>query len=149
MYQETCPVTDGPAPPEILDVSDEILRDLSRQVAQFVHHPATGQERRSDRRIAYPRLIPLSPLPETEEASPRPTIHVIGKHLAPLGLDFYHREPLPERYAIASLQHSDDRWVHFLMKITWCRFLRPGWYDSGGRFIQLVQWQGPTPRKGT
>ena len=33
---------------------------------------------------------------------------------------------------------------HLMLRITWCRFLRPGWYDSGGHFIRIVEWPEAT-----
>ena len=122
------------------------MEDCSRQAAQFLQTPRGHQERRADRRVPYPRLIPLTPLSDPAGLPSGKTRYVMGKHLALRGLDFYHRDPLPERYVVVSLACSVDRWAHFLLRVTWCRFLRPGWYDSGGRFVRLVQWQAPSQK---
>jgi hypothetical protein len=39
---------------------------------------------------------------------------------------------------IASLESGNGRWLGFLIDLTWCRFNRHGWYESGGRFLQAV-----------
>ena len=39
-----------------------------------------------------------------------------------------------------SLETGLEKSVEFLIKINWCRFLKSGWYDSGGKFVKLVAW---------
>lgn len=63
--------------------------------------------------------------------------YVVGKDLASLGLDFYHHEPITHRYGLVSLESGPDHCTHLVLKLSWCRFLHPGWYDSGGRFIKV------------
>jgi hypothetical protein len=65
-------------------------------------------------------------------------VAVVGKTLSERGLGFYYQQPIHHRLMIASLETSEQRWAGFLIDITWCRFTRYGWYDSGGRFIQAV-----------
>lgn len=139
---------DGACLPRLLDAGEQVIEDCSRQAAQFLQAPWGHQERRADRRVPYPRLIPLTPLCDEGRLPTGETKYVVGKYLALRGLDFFHGDPLPERYVVVSLPCSVDRWSHFLLKVTWCRFLRPGWYDSGGRFIRLVQWQEPSQEIG-
>lgn len=92
-----------------------------------------SQERRSERRHPYPHPIYLTPLtadgPLFDE-----TVQVLGKHLSEHGLDFYHREPLPYRRMIASLQ-ADGQWFGLVLDLKWCRFTSDGLYDNGGRFV--------------
>jgi hypothetical protein len=66
------------------------------------------------------------------------TLVVIGKHLSEHGLDFYHRQPVPQRRVIASLDGGSAGWVGLLLELNWCRFTRHGWYDNGGRFVAIV-----------
>lgn len=114
------------------------MEGFLRQVAQLAAAPWGHHERRVDRRIPFPCLIPFTPLCDRGQRPTGPTRQVVGRHLAARGLDFFHHDPLPERFAVVSLPWSADRWVHLLLRITWCRFLRDGWYDSGGHFIRLV-----------
>jgi hypothetical protein len=95
-------------------------------------------ERRRDSRYPFPCLVRLTPvtkggLPLQDEA-----VVVVGKHLSEQGLGFYHREPLPHRHMIASIEDAKGHWLGFLIDINWCRFTKEGWYESGGRFLQTT-----------
>jgi hypothetical protein len=68
-----------------------------------------------------------------------PSSVVVGKHLSKHGLDFYHRDPLPDRHMIVSVEDADNNWIRLLLDITWCRFIRSGWYSSGGKFLGVVE----------
>ncbi len=120
------------------DAGEKVIEDFVRQAAQFATAPWGRQERRVDRRIPFPCLIPFTPMCDQGQRPTGPTRQVVGRNLAARGLDFFHCDPLPERFAVVSLPCAQDQWVHFLLRITWCRFLRAGWYDSGGRFVRLV-----------
>jgi hypothetical protein len=63
---------------------------------------------------------------------------VVGKDLSDRGLGFFHPHPIPHRRAIVTLEDSSQRGVSLLIDLSWCRFTRHGWYDSGGRFLQIV-----------
>ena len=39
---------------------------------------------------------------------------------------------------IASLESGSGQWFGFLIDVSWCRFTRHGWYESGGRFLQCA-----------
>ena len=95
-----------------------------------------GHERRNEQRYPYPHPVYLTPLagdgPCVEE-----TVQVIGKHLSEHGLDFYHREPLPYRRMIASLE-VNGQWLGLVLDLKWCRFTSDGLYDNGGRFVAAV-----------
>ncbi len=95
-------------------------------------------ERRRIQRRPYPYPVYLTPINEHGEPDLEETIVVLGKHISELGLDFYHREALPYRRMIASLDCSDGHWVAMLMDLSWCRFGRHGWYENGGRFVRLA-----------
>jgi hypothetical protein len=98
-----------------------------------------GAERRRDSRFPYPHPVYLTPCDDDE--LPTEPLVVIGRHLSAHGLDFYHRQPLPFRRVIASLDAGEHGWVGLLLELSWCRFSRHGWYDGGGRFLAAV----PTP----
>jgi hypothetical protein len=89
--------------------------------------------------LPYPYPIYLTPLSPTEQPLLDQTVVVIGKHLSDHGLDFYHREALTYRRAIASLDAGELGWIGLLLELTWCRFTRHGWYDNGGRFVSAVR----------
>jgi hypothetical protein len=102
-------------------------------------------ERRRDARYPYPHLVYLTPTADDGVTPVGEPIVVAGKHLAERGLSFYHREPIPHRRMIASLDAGPGRWLAMLIDLSWCRFTKVGWYESGGRFLQVV----PSPVKQT
>jgi hypothetical protein len=95
-------------------------------------------ERRRDNRYPFPCLLYLTPVAEDGLTPEGETVVVVGKHLSECGLGFYHREPLPHRRMIASLESGRGQWFAFLMDLSWCRFTKGGWYESGGRFVQTT-----------
>ncbi len=97
-------------------------------------------ERRSDQRFPFPYLVRLLPVAEDGSTPVGSPMVVVGKHLSEWGLGFYHHKPLVYRRVIATLDAA-GRPMSFLLDLTWCRFTRQGWYESGGRFLQPV----PTP----
>ena len=93
-------------------------------------------ERRGRRRYPYPYLLHLTPVGDDGITPQGETVVVVGKHLSEQGLGFYHSGPLPYRRMIASLECGDGARLGFLLDVTWCRFVKQGWYESGGRFLQ-------------
>lgn len=94
------------------------------------------QERRRERRFPYPHPVYLTPLTESGPLVEE-TLQATGKHLSAHGLDFYHREPLPYRRVIASLE-VNGRWVGLVLDLKWCRFNAHGLYENGGRLVSLI-----------
>ena len=94
-------------------------------------------ERRRESRYPYPYPIHLTPYAASGKPDVESTFVVIGKHLAPHGIDFYCRQPLSHRRVIASLDGREG-WIGLVVELAWCRFNRHGWYDNGGRFISVV-----------
>jgi hypothetical protein len=95
-------------------------------------------ERRRDHRYPFPYLLRLTPANADGTAAEGETVVVVGKHVSEQGLGFYHTRPLPYRYMIVSFDTSGGRCLSFLVDLSWCRFTRQGWYESGGRFLQIV-----------
>ncbi len=108
--------------------------------------PRPGRlQRRSRRRYPYPYLVYLTPVADDGVTPQGESVVVVGKHLSEGGLGFYHPEPLPHRRMIASLETTGGKWIDLLIDISWCRFTREGWYESGGRFLQAA----PTPEESS
>jgi len=95
-------------------------------------------ERRREYRCPFPYLIHLTPVGKDGISPEGETLVVVGKHLSQRGLGFYHPQPLPHRRMIASLEDTRGHWLGFLIDLSWCRFTKQGWYESGGRFLQSV-----------
>ncbi len=95
-------------------------------------------ERRHESRYPFPYLVHLTPVGEDGITPEGEMLVVVGKHLSERGFGFYHPHPLPYRRMIVSLETADSQWIGFLIDLSWCRFTKQGWYESGGRFIQSV-----------
>lgn len=124
-------------PPSIrsstLCVSDVVERALIEERKGLHAH----EQRTSDR---YPlsRLFELTPWDIGANQAAGDTLAVVSRNLSLDGLGFYHRDALTARHAIVQLSPGSDH-PALLMKLEWCRFLRPDWYDNGGRFIRIAR----------
>ena len=98
-------------------------------------------DRRRDHRVPFPYPIHVTPCDEGSEGlcTGTQTWLVFGKHLAERGLDFYHKGSLVERHVVASFEWQRDRWVSFLLALDWCRFNPYRLYETGGRFLGVVE----------
>ncbi len=131
--QPTCITCRHPLP-----ANDILIRKQVSRIFQLHHQCPVHTDRRGDRREPFPYPIPITPLnrnglPENDE-----TIFVLGKHLSERGLDFYYKAPVPYRRVITSWECRDDRWLGLLLDLRWCRSNGHGWYENGGRFLQVV-----------
>jgi hypothetical protein len=101
--------------------------------------PSVGRERRRDDRCAIPVLFKLTPL----EAGGRPYTHeatiVVGKNISRRGLCFFHEQPISHRRAVIELAQPGLGEFAAEIDVTWCRFTKPGWYESGGRLVRAAE----------
>lgn len=117
---------------------DEAVRSrISRFLTTF-RPRAMSAERRFDQRYPFPHLIHLTPVHADDTPIQQEMIVVVGKDISARGLGFFHTRPLPYRRMIVSFEIGEGAWVRFLIDLTWCRFTRDGWYESGGRFLRAV-----------
>jgi len=133
-------LTDEPSPSLCQDVSGPAEEAIEDQVAELLTrlYPRNAvTERRRENRYPFPYLVRLMPVDEALVPQGE-TLVVVGKHLSPCGLGFYHPQPLPHRRMIVSLEAGEQGWLSFLIDVTWCRFTKQGWYESGGRFLDRV-----------
>ncbi len=120
------------------DLTDD---DIRTQVWELLAtlYPKNGlAEQRCETRYPFPYLVHLTPVAEDGCSPQGDTFVVVGKHLSERGLGFYHPQPLPYRRMIVSLETETGQWLAFLIDLSWCRFTKQGWYESGGRFLQSV-----------
>ena len=94
-------------------------------------------ERRASRRHPLTRPVLLIPAEPTGTPLGR-GILCMGKEISNMGFGFFHQEPLPHRYLLASFEPSLDFGGKFLMRMKRCRFLGENWYESGAQFIRLI-----------
>ena len=95
-------------------------------------------DRRRDRRYPFPYLIRLVPVASDGITPAGCAVVVVGKHLSERGLGFFHNEPLAHRRMIATLEGLRGERLSLLVDLNWCRFTGAGWYESGGRFLEVV-----------
>jgi hypothetical protein len=126
--------------------ADDALRRQLWGVLSAVYPQSRIAERRMDQRYPYPHLLYLTPLADDGVTPAGEAAAVVGKALSQRGMGFFHQQPIPYRRMIASMETAELHWAGFLIDITWCRFTRYGWYESGGRFIQCVP--SPIARAG-
>jgi hypothetical protein len=134
-------LSDSPAPLDASPLPLGVAEHVRSVVAYVMNHsgPRTRrfQERRQSKRQAFPYLVELVPIDDRN----RPcgdSLLVLGKHLSDQGLDFHHQGPLPHRRFRASLETGDVQPVQLVLEVRWCRFIKRGWYESGGRFLRVV-----------
>lgn len=122
----------------VTENSDRAVVEIVERVLKLMEPPRHVSDRRRDHRTAFPHLLTLTPIEDHSLAVTGQAVTVVGKHLAARGLDFYHTQPLTFKRAIVTFESDLDLDTHFVVNLAWCRFLRPGWYDSGGRFTHIV-----------
>jgi hypothetical protein len=101
-------------------------------------NPPVTVERRSDERVAVPVLFQLTPLDENGQPVELAALTVVGKNMSRRGISFYHNEPLLYRRAIITVDHAGFDGFSAEVDISWCRFAKPGWYESGGRLLGVA-----------
>ncbi len=119
--------------------TDPEIRDAVRHVLATLYAGGQVVERRRDRRFPFPNLLYLSTLDEVGCAPAGAPLAAVGKTLSEGGLGFFHPAPLAHRRMIVSLESAPGQWTSLLTDLTWCRFTRFGWYESGGRFLRVVR----------
>lgn len=114
---------------------------VRRQVQLVLLRPQAERrlpERRVEKRMPFPYPVHITPVEADGSSQVGETLVVIGKHLSELGFDFYHSDPLPHRRVIASFGMPNRAWVALVLELNWCRFNHYGYYDSGGRFLDVA-----------
>jgi len=96
-------------------------------------------------RYPFPFLLQLTPVQDETTTSQGTPICVVGKNLSSRGIGFYHQQPIPFRKAIVTIEDGSGRQTSFLVELSWCRFTRQGWYDSGGRFLSVISPPSESP----
>ena len=99
-------------------------------------HPAVTCERRHDDRIAIPVLFRLTPFDADRQPLEQEALIVVGKNISRRGVSFYHERPITHRRALIELAEPSVGIFVAEIDVTWCRFTKPGWYESGGRLLR-------------
>ncbi|MEX0791902.1 MAG: hypothetical protein WD045_02110 [Pirellulaceae bacterium] len=132
-------------PPTRSETCEQRVRVRMNQILGKRGEPLPALERRQDVRKPFPYLLNLTPVDRQGKPIPELTTVVVGKNLAERGIDFFHSEPIPYRRVIITLEAEEGNPVHLLTDLHWCRFTKHGWYDNGGRFLDVVSAMPSTP----
>lgn len=97
--------------------------------------PNGESDRRSDDRRAIPMLVQLTPLDSRNGSPACEPMTVVGKDLSVRGVGIYHEARLPHRYCELRFEEGPFGSLTLQIELTWTRFTRLGWYESGGRVI--------------
>ena len=128
--------SDSPSAPVL--AAGELQRRICALLGSLPTQGPAG-ERRREPRFPFPYLIRLTPVGSDGRTPLKTSIIVAGKHISEHGLGFYHPAPLPYRRMVASLSLGNGSApLDVIVDLTWCRFTREGWYDGGGRFIEVL-----------
>lgn len=123
---------------------DQRVCDCVWKILQKWRHRPQGRDRRFDRRESFPYPIDIIPVASDGRVLHEEGIVVLGKHLSERGLDFYYQAPLPYRRVVASWECPGGDRAALLLDLRWCRCTKRGWYENGGRFLQVLASPWPT-----
>lgn len=121
--------------------------DVSPAVENMLQQAARARivplDLRSEPRYPCAKLICLLPINRSSLVQVDDPVWVVGKELSVGGLGFFHQQPIPHRDLLMQVDPSaEELWL--ILRLRWCRFLRPGWYESGGQFVKTVARKPPT-----
>jgi len=119
-------------------VAEREIRDRVRTILASHYGRICPMDRRRERRYPFPHLVRVTPLAGDGRTPEGSAIVAVGRELSEGGFGFFHAAPLPHRQMIVTLDSADGQWFGFVIDLTWCRFLRQGWYESGGRFLRTI-----------
>lgn len=123
-------------PLSISSSQNSVQHAVRRVLASF--YPGIGDpDRRQFPRFPFPYLVQFQPLTPEGDARLGSPLVVVGKQVSESGLGFYHPKPLPSRIACVTLDHGGAS-VRLLLEVLWTQFTHHGWYESGGRFLRVM-----------
>lgn len=121
-----------------LSPAEEVVRNSVVQLLGSLYPTAHVPERRREQRYAYPHFLCLSPVGVDRATALPESVTVVGKHLSIGGIGFFHPQPIPYRRVVVSFEGPTGTPLAFLTDLTWCRFTKYGWYESGGKFLSVA-----------
>lgn len=128
------------SPRSLIEKNDCLVNDhISRLLESLAIPCNVGRDRRGRQRFPFPKLIHVTPISPTGLLLEDETIVVVGKSISRDGIGFFHQQPFAHRRAVVLLPTSPDQWLGIVTDVSWCRFTRYGWYESGGHFLEVVE----------
>ena len=130
---------DGPGP--------QRWRDLQACVATLLESNCgvrVPTEKRTHRRYAFRRPLTITPV---DASSGRPdktkSFAAFGFDISSAGISFLARQLVPAQRAVVTCEGPNDQPTNLLFEPRWVRFTRGGWYQTGGRLLEVLSDQTP------
>jgi hypothetical protein len=123
--------------PNDSEASEYLKRTVRAVITRLT--PLVAHERRQHPRHPLPLLMELTPVDSTTLEPVGSTIVVVGKSLSESGCGFFHQHAMPYRHAIVRMEAGAGADLCLLVDLAWCRYTRYGWYESGGKFLRVVE----------
>jgi len=118
--------------------TDTLVRERVWRLLSNLYPVAPLLNRRMEQRYPFASLAHVTPVEDDGGAAPAPPMVVSTKNISENGVSFFHPGTLPYRRVLLRFERDDESSVTFLVDLSWCRFTRQGWYESGGRLLQVV-----------
>ncbi len=117
-------------------------RDLTACVAWLLNSAGNNApvEKRVHRRFPYRKPISVTPInnttgrPDSARCFP-----AFGIDISSNGICLLARQLVPARNAVLSLEGPGQKAVSILFEPRWVRFTRGGWYQTGGKLLEVLQ----------
>jgi hypothetical protein len=103
-------------------------------------------EKRSHRRFPFRVSLVITPVNNiTGKVDDLKSFAAFGIDLSPTGVCFLARQLVAARRAVVSCEGPDRQPTSLLFEPRWVRFTRGGWYQTGGRLLDVVNEAAPPP----
>ena len=118
----------------------QLLGLLSRRISTSSDLTSSNQgaNARIHGRIPLNQMVSLVPLDEAGVPIIEKALVLPGKNISGGGVSVFHQSPIKERRVIISFELAPGKWASMKVDLLWCQFTRSGWYESGGRVIDIL-----------
>ena len=97
-------------------------------------------EKRAHRRYSFRKPLTVTPVNNhSGRPDPLKCFPAFGIDISASGICFLARQLVPARKAVLSLEGPCNKTVPVLFEPRWVRFTRGGWYQTGGRLLEVLQ----------
>jgi hypothetical protein len=137
--------TDGLGSAPLVERNDPAWLSLIDDFRSFFDDlPASWSEstrvadRRAELRFLCDSRARLMPLDENCTTERGPSVPIVLTDISRNGIGFTHDKPLPYRLVQIAFGDIDGPLPNLVVRLQWCRFQKPGAYESGGRIQRVI-----------
>ena len=96
-------------------------------------------EKRASRRYPFRKPLMITPVQNaTGKLDRTKSFSAFGIDVSSSGICFLSRQLVSTRKAVVTCDATGDRQVSLLFEARWVRFTRGGWYQTGGRLLNVL-----------